>query len=155
MKDIDLFHIYSPDTNQCGVFSTQLMHKLIQKSCYGIGYICPIRAEISTYEHWENVFILIFVWLVVIGFRQNHIYIVPNFRDLGAKMSFFSLYNQPKTEKIYKTLFPRCSKTPLISEMCIYITHNLCKWGFGTPGGTMFYRLKMGVGHLTAHEIPL
>ena len=69
-------------------------------------------------------------------------------------MSFFSLYNQPKTE-IFIKLFPRCSKTPLISQMCIYITNNLCKWGLGTPGGTMFYRLKMGEGQLTAHEIPL
>ena len=30
---------------------------------------------------------------------------------------------------------PPCSKTPLISEMCIYITNNPCKWGLGTRGG--------------------
>ena len=39
--------------------------------------------------------------------------------------------------------------------MCIYITNNLCKWGLGTRGGTMFYRLKMGEGLFPAHEIPL
>ena len=59
-------------------------------------------------------------------------------------------------ENIFKTLFPPpCSKTPLISEMCIYITNNLCKWGLGTRGGTMFYRLKMGEAQFPAHEIPL
>ena len=93
------------------------------------------------------------------GFRQNYFHISPNFGDFGAEMSFFFLlYNQPKMENIYKTLPPPppCSKTPLISEMRIYITHNLCKWGLGTRGGgTMFYRLKMGEGQLPAHEIPL
>ena len=109
----------------------------LQKGCYDSAHICPIRAEISTYEHWENAFILLFVWLVVMGFRQNyfHTCISPHFGDFWVKMSFFSLYNQPKTENIKKkTLFPSCSKTPLISEMCIYITNNLCKWGLGTRG---------------------
>ena len=63
---------------------------LIQgKSCYDSAHICPIRAEISTHEHWENVFILYFVWLVVVGFRQNYFLILPNFGDFGVKMSFF------------------------------------------------------------------
>ena len=31
------------------------------KSCYDSAHICPIRAEISTFEHWENVFIFLFV----------------------------------------------------------------------------------------------
>ena len=39
--------------------------------------------------------------------------------------------------------------------MCIYIKNNLCKWGLGTRGGTMFYRLKMGEDQLPAHGIPL
>ena len=69
------------------------------------------------------------------GFRQNYFHISPNFGDFGGENVIFSLYNQPKTENIYKTLFPPCSKTPLISEMCIYITNNLCKWGLGTRGG--------------------
>ena len=105
-----------------------------EKSCYDIGHICPIRTEISTYEHWENVFILLFVLLVVIGFRQNHFHIMPNFRDFGAKMSFFRYIINQKRKIFIKHCSPRCSKTPLISEMCIYITNNLCKWGLGTPG---------------------
>ena len=47
------------------------------KSCYDSAHICPIRGEISTHEHWENVLILYFVWLVVIGFRQNYSHILP------------------------------------------------------------------------------
>ena len=89
------------------------------------------------------------------GFRQNYFNISPNFGDFGAKMSFFLLYNQPKTENIYKTLFPPCFKTQLIPEMCIYITNNLCKWGLGTRVVTMFYKLKMGEDQLPVHEIPL
>ena len=75
---------------------------------------------------------------------------------LGQKCHF-SLYNQPKTKNIYKTLFPPCSKTPLISETCIYITNNLCKWRLGTQGGMMFHRQKIGEGQLKTvpHEIPL
>ena len=60
-----------------------------EKSCYDSAHICQIRAEISTHEHWENVFILLFVWLVVMGLRQNYFHISPNFGDFGAKMSFF------------------------------------------------------------------
>ena len=90
------------------------------------------------------------------GFRQNYFHISPNFGDFGAKMSFFPLYNQPKTENIYKTLFPPpCSKTPLISEMCIYITNNLCKWGLGTRGDNVLQTKNGGGPAFPAHEIPL
>ena len=85
------------------------------------------------------------------GFRQKYFQIKPNFGDFGAKMAFFR-YIITQKRKIF---IKHCSKTPLISEMCIYKTHNLCKWGLGTRGGTMFYRLKMGEGQLPAHEIPL
>ena len=47
-------------------------------------------------------------------------------------------------ENIYKTLFPPCSKTPLISEMCIYITNNLCKWRLGTWGERCSTDEKLG-----------
>ena len=126
-----------------------------QKSCYDSAHICPIRTEISTHEHWGNVFILLFVWLVVMGFRQNYFHTSPNFGDFEAKMSFFRYIINQKRKIFIKHCSPPCSKTPLISEMCIYITNNLCKWGLGTRGGTMFYRLKMGEGQLPAHEIPL
>ena len=89
------------------------------------------------------------------GFRQNYFHISPNFGDFGAKMSFFRYIINQKRKIFINHCSPPCSKTPLISEMCIYITNNLCKWGLGTRGGTMFYRLKMGEDQLTAHEIPL
>ena len=90
------------------------------------------------------------------GFRQNYFHISPNFGDFGAKMSFFRYIINQKRKIFIKHCSPPCSKTPLISKMCIHITNNLCKWGLGTGGGgTMFYRLKMGEGELPAHEIPL
>ena len=149
-----LFHdlsLESPYFTEHGFFA----NFRLQKSCYDIGHICPIRTEISTHKHWENVFILYFVWLLVIGFWQNYFHTLPNFGDFGAKMSFLRYIINQKRKIFIKNCSPRCSNTPLISEMCIYITHNLCKWGLGTPGGTMFYRQKMGEGQLTAHEIPL
>ena len=124
-------------------------HFNCQKSYYDIGHICPIRTEISTHEHWDNVFILLFIWLAVIGFRQNYYIYCLILEILGAKCRFFSLYNQPKKENVYKALFPpppQCSKTPLISEMCIYITNNLCKWGLGTRGGGDDLQTKNGGG---------
>ena len=53
----------------------------------------------------ETCFILLFVWLVVIGFKQNYFHISPNFGDFaGGENVIFSLHYQPKTENIYKTL---------------------------------------------------
>ena len=46
--------------------------------------MCPIRAR-STHKLWEYVFILLFVRLVVIDFRQNYFNILPKFGDLRAK----------------------------------------------------------------------
>ena len=51
----------------------------------------PIRTEITTNIYWENVFILLFVWLVAIGFWQNYLHILLHFRDFGAKMLFFAI----------------------------------------------------------------
>ena len=110
----------------------------LQKSCYDSAHICPIRAEISTHEHWENVFILLFVWLVVMDFRQNYFHISPNFGDFGAKMSFFRYIIKQKRKIFIKHCSPPCSKTPLISEMC--------KWGLGTRGGNNVLQTKNGGG---------
>ena len=73
------------------IFSFIIKTSLLKckKSCYDSAHICPLRAEISTHEYLENVFILLFVWLVVIGFRQIYFHISRNFGDFGAKMSFF------------------------------------------------------------------
>ena len=107
--------------------------------------IYPIRAEISTHEHSENAFILLFVWLVVMGFRLNYFYISPNFGYFGSKMSFFRYLINQKRKIFIKHCSPPCSKTPLISEMCIYITNNLCKWRLGTRGNNVL-QTKNGEG---------
>ena len=51
--------------------------------------MCPIRAEILTHKHLGKRIYLLFVWSAVIGFRPNYFFILPNFGDFGAKMSFF------------------------------------------------------------------
>ena len=106
--------------------------------------MCPIRAEISTHKNLVKCIYLLFVWLAVIGFRQNLFYILPNFGDFWAKMSFFHYIINQKRNNFIKHCSPPCTKKPLISEMCIYIKSSLCKWGIGTRGGgTMFYRQKI------------
>ena len=37
--------------------------------------MCPIRTEISTHKHLGKCIYLLFVYLVVISFRQNYFYI--------------------------------------------------------------------------------
>ena len=51
------------DTDLCSVSVKRKQNnkKTLQKSCYDSAHICPKRAEISTHEHWENAFILLFV----------------------------------------------------------------------------------------------
>ena len=96
--------------------------------------MCPIRAEISPHKHLGKCIYFLFVWLAFIGFRQNYFYILPNFGDCWAKMSFFHYIINQKQNNFYKTLFSPCTKKPLISEMCIYIKSSLCKLGLGTRG---------------------
>ena len=60
--------------------------------------MCPIRAEISTHKNLGKCIYLLFVWLAVIGCRQNYFFILPNFGEFGGKNVIFSLYNQPKTK---------------------------------------------------------
>ena len=97
--------------------------------------ICPIRAEISTHKKLGKCIYLLFVWLAVIGFRQNYYYILPYCGYFGAKMSFFHyIINQKRNNFIKHCPLP-CTKKPLISEMCIYIKSSLCRWGLGTRRG--------------------
>ena len=72
---LDLYHVKTNLNTKRSVMITQEM--------------CPIKAEISKHKHLGKFIYLFFVWLAVIGFRQNHFYILPNFGDFGAKMSFF------------------------------------------------------------------
>ena len=71
------------------------------------------------------------------GFQAKLLPYIAYFWRFWGENVIFSLYNQPKTENIYKTLPPPPPHfpTPHISEMCIYITNNLCKWDLGTRGG--------------------
>ena len=127
----------------------------VLKSCYDICHICPLRAEISTQKHWENVFILLFVWLVVIGFRQNYFHISPNFGDFGAKMSFFHYKMHQKRKIFIKHCSPVFQNATYIRDLYLYNKQSV-QMGSWTQGrGAMSYRLKMGEGQLTAHEIPL
>ena len=112
-------------------------------------YIYPIMTEISTHKYWENVFILLFVWLSVIGFRQNHFHILPNYGDFGAKMSFFSLYNQPKTENVYK---PPPPPPPPVFQNTTYIRNvypynkQSVEMGSWNRGGDDVLQTKNGKG---------
>ena len=91
-----------------------------EKSCYESTHIYPIRAEISTHEHWENVFMLLFVRLVVMGFRQNCFHISPNFLDFGATMSFFRYMINQKRKIFIKYCSPRVPKHHLY-QRCVSI----------------------------------
>ena len=53
--------------------------------------MCPIRTEISTQKHFGKCIYLLYVWLAVIGSRQNHFYILPNFGDFWQKCHFFTI----------------------------------------------------------------
>ena len=113
------------------------------KSFYDSGDICPIRAEISTHEHWENVFILLFVWLVVIDFRQNNFHILPNFWDFWAKMSFFRYIFNQKRKIFIKHCLSRVPKHHLY-QRCVSILQTICVNGVLEHGGDVL-QTKNGV----------
>ena len=115
--------------------------------------MCPIRTEISTHNNLGKCIYLFFVWLAVIGFRQNYFYILPNFGDFGPKMSFFHYIINQKRNNFIKHCFPPCTKKPLISEMCIYIKSSLTKWGLGTRGERCSIDKKPKGCRLTTHKI--
>ena len=112
--------------------------------------ICHIRTVISTHKHLGKCIYLLFVWLAVIGFRQNYFYRLHNFGDFGTIMAFFHYIINQKRNNFIKHCPPPPpvpTQKPLISEMCIYIKSYLCKWvlvhrggGGGGGGETMFHR---------------
>ena len=53
--------------------------------------MCHARAEILTHKHLGKCICLLFVSLIVIGYRQNYFYMLPNFGGFGAKISFLCL----------------------------------------------------------------
>ena len=120
----------------------------------GIG---PIRAEISPYKIRKKV---VYSWIFRfngIGIWQNYFCILSNFGDFGAKTSLFRYLINQKRNNFIKHCSPPCINKPLISEMCIYIRHNLYKWGLDTRGGGGGEQCstdkKWGEGQLSTHEI--
>ena len=132
----------------------------IEKICYdNIGKV-PNKGRnfnTQTSSSLGKCIYLLFVWLAVIGLRQNYFYILPNFGDFRAKMSFFHYIINQKRNNFIKHCSPQCTKKPLISEVCIYIKSSLCKWGLGTRGGGGWERCsidKKSKGcRLTTHKI--
>ena len=128
------FHVYNDLRRTPIVFCIQRSEVKVKRSVMITQEMCPIRTEISTYKNMGKCIYLLFVWLAVIVFRQNYFYILPNFGDFGAKMSFFHYIINQKLNNFIKHC-PPPPKKPLISEMCIYIKSLLCKWGLGGGGG--------------------
>ena len=68
----------------------------------------------------------------------------PNFVDFGAKNVIFSLYNQPKTENIYKTLSPPVfQNTTYITDVYLYNKQSV-KMGSWNTGGNNVLHTKTG-----------
>ena len=113
--------------------------------------MCPIWAEISTQKHLGKCIYmyLLFVWLAVIGFRQNYFYILPNFGDFGAKMSYFHYIINQKRNNFIK----HCPPPPSVYQEAADIRYVYLYKKFalqvgswytgGGGGGTMFYRQKI------------
>ena len=115
--------------------------------------MCLIRTEISTYKHLGKYINLSFVWLAVICFRQNYFYILPDFGDyFGAKMSFFSLYNQPTTKLFYKTLSLVYQEAADIRYVYLYKMLSV-QVGLRTPGERCSLDKKSEGCRLTTHKI--
>ena len=84
---------------------------LLKRSVMKTQEMCPIRAEISIHKHLGKCIYFLFVWLAVIGFRQNYFYILPNFGDFGAKMSFFHYIINQKRNNFIKHCSPRVPRS--------------------------------------------
>ena len=65
---------------------------VVLKICYDYPGNVPNKGRNFNTHNFGKMYLMLFVWLAVLGFRQNYFYILPNFGDFGAKMSFFSLY---------------------------------------------------------------
>ena len=108
--------------------------------------MCPIRADISALKNLGKCIYLFFVWLAVIGFRQNYFYIAPNFGDLGAKCHFFHyIINQKRNNFIKHCPPPVYQKAADIRDVYLYkkFTVQVGSWYTGGGGVTMFYRQKI------------
>ena len=82
------------------------LYVMAQKICYdNPGNVPNKRRNFNTQKLGKCIYLL-FVWLAVIGFRQNYLYILPNFGDFGAKMSFFHYIMNQKRNNFIKHCSP-------------------------------------------------
>ena len=110
----------------------QTLHEAPVTKRRGIG---PIQTEISPYKIRKKLFIFQIVRFNSICIWQNYFCILPNFGEFGAKTSLFRYLINQKRNNFIKHCPPPCINKPPISEMCIYMRHNLYKWGLDTRGG--------------------
>ena len=115
--------------------------KMVVTKRRGIG---PIRTEISPYKIRKKLFIFQIVRYNGICIWQNYFCILPNFGDFRAKTSLFRYLINQKRNNFIKHCSPQCINKPPISEMCIYMRHNLYKWGLYTRGGEQCSTAKNG-----------
>ena len=124
------------------------------KICYDNPGNVPNKGKNFNIQKFGKMYFLSFVWLAVIGFRQNYFYLLPNFGDFGAKLSFFHYLINQKRNNFIKHCSPPCTKKPLISEMCIKVR---CASGVlvhgGGGGGRCSIDKKPKGCRLTTHKI--
>ena len=149
-----LFKYLLQESTACNLIMQALVIQCLNKASVtkrrGIG---PIRTEISSYKMRKKLFIFQIVRFNGICIWQNYFYILPNFGDFGAKTSLFRYFINQKRNNFIKHCSPPCINKPPISEMYIYIRHNLYKWGLDTRGEQCSTDEKWGDGQLTTHEI--
>ena len=97
--------------------------------------MCPIRAEILTHKNLGKCIYLLFVWLAVIGFRQNYFYILPNFGYFGAKMSFFHYIVNQKRNNFLKHCPPVYQEAADIRYVYLYKKFAVQAGSWYTGGG--------------------
>ena len=96
-------------------------NSLVKRSVMVTQEMCPIREEISTHNNLGKCIYLLFVWLAVIGFRQNYFYILPNFGDFGAKISFFHYIINQKWNSFIKHCSPPRVPRSRWYQICVSI----------------------------------
>ena len=125
------------------LLKTRILPSKWSKSCYDSAHICPIRGRNLNPRTLGKCFYFVICMISPHGFQTK---LLPNkaqFWRFWGENVIFSLYNQPKTENIYKTLFPPRVPKHHLYQRCVSIKHTICVNGvLEHGGGTMFYRLK-------------
>ena len=118
--------------------------------------MCPIRAEILSNKHWEKCFYFVICVISRHWFQTKLLpYIAYVWRIWGKNVIFRYIQKYIKTKYIYKHSPPPVfQNTTYIIDVYLYTCNKQSvKVGSWNTRGTMFYRLKMGEGRLTTHEI--